>query len=183
METEKENAEKKIEIAPATAEEVRGVAEVFYKTWLATYPNEEVGITTDDIEDKFKDSFTEEDLKKRAEKIKNTNDGKMLLAKEGDRVVGLVRLTFHPDKNQLQAIYVLPEYQGRGVGKMLWAAAQKLFDPTKDTIVQVATYNMPAIEFYKKLGFVDTGKRWSDEKFRMKSGAVIPEMEMILKAK
>jgi ribosomal protein S18 acetylase RimI-like enzyme len=44
--------------------------------------------------------------------------------------------------------------------------------------VEVATYNANAIRFYEGLGFVDTGKRMSDPKFTMKSGAIIPEMEM-----
>lgn len=60
--------------------------------------------------------------------------------------------------------------------------AQQYLDPAKNIIVQVATYNTNAIAFYERFGFVDTGKRWSDERFRMKSGAVIPELEMLRKA-
>jgi ribosomal protein S18 acetylase RimI-like enzyme len=101
--------------------------------------------------------------------------------KEGDKVVGVCRVVNHPDKNQLQAIYVLPEYQGRGVGRMLWEEAQKYFDIEKDTIVHVADYNEKAIGFYKKVGFVDTGKRFSEERYKMKSGAIISEMEMVIK--
>ncbi len=85
------------------------------------------------------------------------------------------------DYNQLKTIYVLPEFQGKGIGKMLYEEVVKFSDPEKDTIVHVATYSKQAIEFYKKLGFVDTGKRFSEERFKMKSGAIIPEMEMILK--
>jgi hypothetical protein len=45
-------------------------------------------------------------------------------------------------------------------------------------VVEVATYNTNAIKFYERLGFVDTGKRISDPKLMMKSGAIIPVMEM-----
>jgi ribosomal protein S18 acetylase RimI-like enzyme len=83
----------------------------------------------------------------------------------------------------LQAIYVLPEYQGRGVGKALWNEIRKNFDPKRKTIVNVAIYNIKAISFYEKLGFKDTGKRWQDETFKMKSGSRIPEMEMELNDK
>jgi hypothetical protein len=38
------------------------------------------------------------------------------------------------------------------------------------------------MEFYKRLGFQDTGKRWEDEKFKMKSGAVLPQLEMAIMA-
>ena len=52
----------------------------------------------------------------------------------------------------------------------------------KDTYVDVAEYNQRAIDFYTKLGFVDTGRRHQEERFRMKSGAIITEMEMVRKA-
>ena len=172
-----------IRIASASPEDCWGIAEAFYKTWLATYPNEKAGITVDDVEDRFKNAFTKEGLAKRAERIAHPEENtSFFLAKEGDKVVGLCNVIRHPDKNQLQAIYVHPEYQGRGVGRLLWGEAQKHFDFDKDTIAQVATYKTNAIEFYKKFGFIETGKEFSDERFRMKSGAVIPETEMIIKA-
>ncbi len=170
--------EPKIEISSPSEEDVKGIHEVFYKSWLSIYPNEEIGITVDDVEDKFKNSFTDESIHKSWQGIRTEEGGKLLLAKEGTKVVGLIRVTLHPDKNQLQSIYLLPEYQQKGIGSSLWIEAQKLFDPTKKTIVQVATYNQQAIDFYSKLDFVDNGKRWDDEKFRMKSGVIIPQMEM-----
>lgn len=182
MENTSEKMENKIEISVATPEDVRGMQEVFYKTWLATYPNEEAGITVDDIEDRYKDAFTDEALSKRAERIANPPEGESLFfAKDGDKVIGLCRIVKSDQCNRLQAIYVLPEYQGRGIGRRLWEEAQKVFDADKDIVVDVATYNKNAIDFYKKLGFEETGKRWEDEKFKMKSGAKIPEMELLIK--
>jgi len=178
-----QESKKEVVIGSATPEDARGVAEVFYKTWLATYPNEEAGITTDDVEDRYGDVFTEEGLAKRAERIAHPSENAtFFVAREGDKIIGVCNVTRHPDKNQLQAIYVLPEYQGRGVGALLWEEAQKHFDVSKDTIVQVATYNANAIHFYKRLGFEETGKQWKDEKFRMKSGNLIPQTELIIKA-
>lgn len=156
--------------------------EVFYNTWLQAYPNEEFGITVDDIHDRYKDAFTDEILKARAEKIKNPPRGQTLFfAKDGDKVVGLCRIVESENENRLQAIYVLPEYQGKGIGMLLWKSAQKVFNFKKDIFVAVAIYNRNAISFYEKLGFVDTGRRSTDEKFRMKSGSIIPEMDMVMK--
>lgn len=184
MNPEKKENGPEVKIVPATSEDARGVAEVYYKTWLATYPNERTGVTTEDVEDRFKDAFTEESLAKRAERISQLKENEPLfLAKDGDRIIGLCGVIRHPDKNQLKTIYVLPEYQGRGIGTLLWEEAKKYFDVSKDTIVQVATFNANAIAFYKKLGFEETGKEIQDEKFRMKSGVVIPETEMIIRAK
>lgn len=183
MTIENKENEPQIKIGPVTPEDVRGATEVYYKTWLATYPNEAAGITADDIEDNFKDAFTDEGLAKRADRMVHPAEGiSFFLAKDGDKVIGVCSAVSRPDKNQLQSIYILPEYQGKGIGTLLWREAQGHFDINKDTIVQVATYNTGAIEFYKKLGFQETGKQYPNEKFKMKSGAKIPETEMIIEA-
>ena len=70
----------------------------------------------------------------------------------------------------------------KGTGRALWEATQKFFDPHKDTYVDVVDYNKQAIGFYEKLGFRDTGRRKQEERFRMKSGAIFTEMEMVRKA-
>jgi len=157
------------------------IGEVFDKTWLATYPNEEYGITVDDILDHIEKRHKRM-KESKVDTVKNPPPGQTLfIAKEGTKVVGVCRLTVNNERNQLQAIYVLPEYQGKGVGKMLWLEMQKFADPKKDFYVELAVYNKSALEFYKRLGFVDTGRRMMDEKLRMKSGNIIPEMEMLIK--
>lgn len=169
--------ESKIEIAIATPEDAEGIQEVRHQTWLKTYPNEKLGITIEDIEDRFKDRNSEENLAR----WKNPKNEVIFVAREMGKVIGFCVVEEQEDKNQLQAIYILPEYQGKGTGKMLWSKAQETLNPKKNTIVQVADYNESTIAFYEKLGFTDTGKRWRDEKYKLKSGSVIPEMEMIKK--
>ncbi len=178
----KKNEKVGLEITYATPDDVLDIQNVFYKTWLTTYPNEEIGITVEDIEDKFKDAFSEDTLQKRRESIQNmSEDIKLLVAKDNEKVIGICRLTKREKINQLQAIYVLPEYQGMGIGYKFWNEALKFFDDKKNILVQVAEYNRQAIEFYKKLGFVDNGRRFTEERHRMKSGALIPEMELEIK--
>lgn len=164
-------------------EDVRDIQDVFFKTWLDTYPNIEVGVTEGDIEEKFKDRHSENAIQKRIADIENNLDDKIfLVAKDNNKVVGLCKASKTDEFNQLDAIYILPEYQGRGMGKMFWGKCIEFFDKNKDVIVRVAEYNKQAIEFYEKLGFVDTGKRFVEEKLRMPlSGIYITEMEMILK--
>lgn len=172
-----------IEIVAAVPDDARSIREVQHKTWLATYPSEEVGITKDDIEDYYKDSFTEENIAKRQKRIaeKTTNEN-YLVAKVNGAIVGFCFSTKDENRNQLGAIYVLPEFQGKGVGTSLWGETLAFMDSSKDTYVEVADYNHNAITFYKRLGFVDTGRRFTNERFTMKSGAMIPEMEMVIKA-
>ena len=51
-------------------------------------------------------------------------------------------------------LYVLPEYQGRGVGKaLLDAAIEALPDGTDHLLLDVLVTNEPAIGFYRKQGF------------------------------
>lgn len=160
-------------------EDARGSIEVQYKAWLATYPNEKAGITVDDIEDRYKDAFEGEKLARREKIIVSPEPHeKMLVAKDGERVVGYCYAMKNNEKNQLLAIYILPEYHRQGIGGKMWEKLLEFFDMNKDTYVEVADYNEKAINFYKKLGFVDTGRRWTDERFRMKGGHAIPEMEM-----
>jgi GNAT superfamily N-acetyltransferase len=104
-----------------------------------------------------------------------------LVAKENGKVVGVCRVIRREDKDVVEAIYVLPEYQRLGIGSAIWREIQKLLDPTRKIIVQVATHNTDAIEFYKRCGFRDTGKRWEETKFRLRSGTAIPAMEMLAK--
>lgn len=168
---------------PNPEKDVEEIANVYYYTWLETYPNEAAGITREDLEEHFKNRLENESLEKRKRSISNTDPNKMfLVAKDNEKVVGVCNIIKRESFNQLQSIYVLPEYQEKGIGYKLWLKAFEFADKEKDTVVQVAIYNENAINFYKKLGFIDTGKRFSDEKFKMPiSGALIPEMEMILK--
>jgi ribosomal protein S18 acetylase RimI-like enzyme len=172
-----------IKILDAIPEDAEGITNVLYKAWLATYPNKEVGLTVEDVEESYKEAFTQEKIKGQQKRIAEAPDNeKRVVAKQGDRVIGVSTMIRNSDNNQLRTIYVLPEFHNKGVGTMLWNEVKKFCDPSKDTIVQVATYNQQAINFYKKCGFIDTGKRFTDERWRMKSGAIIPEMELILRA-
>lgn len=173
-----------IKIEDARSEHVEGIQEVFYRTWLSTYPNEEFRITVSDIEDRFKDRNSPERLERRREDIVHLGESrKFLVALDGGRVVGVARALRGETENRLSAIYVLPEYQGRGIGTRLWSAIREVFDPSKDILVGVATYNQHAIDFYTKLGFEDSGERYTDERYRMKSGSLLPQMDMVLRAK
>jgi ribosomal protein S18 acetylase RimI-like enzyme len=169
-----------VKIFEAGPEDAFGITNVLYKTWLSTYPNKKIGITVEDIEDSYKDEFTVEKINNLKEVIKNSpKNKKRFVAKIEDQIVGTCTAVIGEDSNNLRTLYVLPEFQGLGIGKMLWKKADDFFDPKKDTFVQVADYTENAINFYKKLGFVETGKRIENESQKFKSGAVIPEIEMM----
>ncbi len=175
---------KEIKIRKALPQDAEEIQEVLYKTWLNTYPNENHGITKEDIEERYKNTFTDEAVNKMADEIANPPEGQLfLVAKDGDTVVALCRAVRSSKINRLRTIYILPEYQSKGIGKTLWIEALNHFDPNKDIVVDVISYNEKAIAFYKKLGFSETGKIFQDEKLKLKSGAIFPKTEMVIKRK
>ncbi len=168
-----------IEIREATPADAERIAQISYRVWLDTYPNEAAGITKDDIEHRFIPRLSPEGIAKRSNKLASAGpDERAIVALIQREIIGFCEAVRLEEHNQLRSIYVLPEYQGKGVGTKLWSAAKEFFDPAKDTIVELVEYNGKAIKFYEKLGFRDSGRRFSDPRFQMKSGATLPEMEM-----
>lgn len=78
-------------------------------------------------------------------------DGRVFLCRDSDgNAVGTVTLC----GNEIQRLYVLPEYQGRGFGgALLEFAEQKLFKTFDEVIVEAS---LPAKSLYKKRGYSET---------------------------
>ncbi len=100
------------------------------------------------------------------------------MAKEGDKIAGFCQIVKGKEYNELKIIYVLPEYQGKGIGKMLASKALSLLDPRKDIIVEVVEYNKNAIGFYERLGFIEFEKGKGHE---VPNGKIMPIIKMKLK--
>lgn len=81
--------------------------------------------------------------------------------------------------NRLQAIYISPHHQGKGIGKRLMNEALTWLGGERDVVLDVASYNTPSIRFYESLGFKTTGK---DGIYTVPNGSVtIPQTEMVLR--
>lgn len=171
-----------IEVRDATVEDVEQIRHVLKTTWLATYPNEELGITKEDIEQRFNDSTPEarERLTKWKQNINTKPDQHEWVVKSGDQVIGWC-LARKGGENHIQTLYVLPEFQGKGVGGRLLTAALDWIGKGKGVSLNVASYNQKAIDFYKRYGFVDMGKAAQTDLQPFPSGAVIPENTMVKK--
>lgn len=169
-----------IQIQEAKPEDAEGIAYVQRDTWLATYPNEKLGITKEDVEDRYFANMSERIAKWENKIRERTEDVYMLVAKEVDKIIGFCVAKKEDKENNLSAIYISPEYQGKGIGGKLAHIALEWFGNEKDISVFVADYNQNAIGFYEKLGFKDTGERIEEESLRLKNGKLIPEMKMIL---
>jgi len=172
----------KIKIRKSSPNDVYGIRELQKITWLKTYPNSKEGITVEDIREKFKIDETSEGKKKIEEKKKRYKNKKVRIwvAELKGRIVGFCMAIREEKHNRVGAIYVLPTYQGRGLGRLLIKKAFSWLGNKKNILVNVARYNKRAIDFYKKYGFVETGKAGIlDSAARLPSGKFIPEIELI----
>lgn len=171
-----------VQISSANLHDVYGIREVQKETWLATYPNESLGITRELIMQKFALDDTPAGQRQMAERRRRLNDPQQLflVAKDQDQVVGFCWAGRTDSEHRIHAIYLLPNYQGQGIGKQLMAQAQQWLGSHHDIVVNVAAYNQPAIGFYERCGFVKTGRLVKDGAAQLAPGVVIPEIEMVL---
>jgi ribosomal protein S18 acetylase RimI-like enzyme len=173
-------------ISTATESDADGVYNVRKNTWIATYPSEEFEITREDIIS----LFTEE--KKAAEiarykdiyaKIESgeVTDRHVWVAKVDENVVGFAMFKKEESNNRLKAIYILPEFQGYGIGKALFQSGLEWLKSKLPLLVNVAKYNLNAISYYEKMGFEYVKEIENDPAGQLPNGKVIPEIEMIRK--
>ena len=167
-----------ITISKPIPEDAQGMNEVIKLSWYATYSVPEIGITKEDIDHMYADNEQQqiEVFRKRAQNPKD--DDLTLVAKENTKVVGVIRLVTFEDHVRVRTPYVHPSQTGKGIGTSLWNEA--LLHISKDKpIVAWPAEHTKSLEFYKKLGFVETGDRDESEQMSV-SGNRIIGIKMIL---
>lgn len=88
-----------------------------------------------------------------AEKVIATPEKfRILLAVEGNRVVGYMDVTHAFEENEPFDLFVAEEYRRRGYGRKLLARALELNHP-QGMMLLVAVDNLPAIRLYASMGF------------------------------
>lgn len=162
-------------VESAAPDDAVGIAHVRNRTWLATYPNKETGVTKEDILAK---NFESEDQVQRWRKAieSTTGNRRLWVAKDGGLVVGYSQGKKGATENEIMGLYVLPEYQGKGLGGKLLGEALDWLGEEKPVTLSVAAHT-PAVELYKKFGFVESDGTASEPLFD--SGASIPSIKMI----
>lgn len=173
-------------ISPARPNDAEGVYDVMRATWLDTYPNEEHGISHEDIRARIEGEHAEliaQKIEKWRETIKNPSRT-IIVAKDGDKVVGYVAPFYDENEKHYRVggLYVLPETQGKGVGHKLIQESIASIGREHDIYLHVVTYNRKAIGFYERQGFVKTGRDTTGSTRGLKDGRLIPEIEMVLRA-
>lgn len=163
-------------VTPASPEDAAGIAHVRKETWLATYPHPDSGVTVEDILSKQLDS---DDQVQRWRKAIEQTDGprRLWVAKTAaGTIVGYGQGKQREERNEIWGLYVLPAYQGNGLGRQLLAEVIAWLGDEKPIDLSVATYSERAIAVYQSFGFAVIGSDPSSPTFA--SGAVIPSLSM-----
>ena len=167
-------------IGPAFPGDEEGIVAVHKQTWLEIYPNTAAGISRNDVLSVANNFDSADSIVVWKERISGNGakQNYVCVAKDRGRVVAFCRGKKLKEHNQLSAIYILPEYRSQGIGKCLVADVFGWLGSDKKIIVTPVAYNLPAIEFYKKLGFaVVEGKSSFKE---LPGGKAMPLIEMEL---
>ena len=136
-----------IEIRKAELADVDAVRQIGVTTWPVAYAglaSEE--FITDGIAQWWSPEVVEWGIR----------NGITLVAAEGDDLVGMVGLGREGDSWVMWKLYVLPEHQGKGIGKaLLDAAIAALPEGTTELLLDVLVTNEKAIGFYRAHGFTE----------------------------
>jgi ribosomal protein S18 acetylase RimI-like enzyme len=167
-------------IKKTTPEDVLGINKVLKAAWLATYPNEEHGVTKEAIEAKFAGEMPEDDLLECQERYRNPKPGELYLtAKEDENIIGFIGVTRNEDgTGEVNGIYVHPAFHGKGIGRDLMMSGLGWLKACSKIIIHCASYNTKALKFYRKFGFEVDESVVVEIKQRV-SGLMIPEVELV----
>lgn len=131
-----------------TDDEIRGKAYVHWKSWQESYR----GIVDDGYLDRMTLAQTEEKAFRWRDNI--------LVAKDGERVVGFVGYgpaSGEEGTGEIFALYVLEEYQKRGIGYALMREALSRLEGCRVVVLWALKENDKAIRFYERVGFLPDG--------------------------
>ena len=159
----------KIRVAkPSDAKQIVNVSKV---GWLSTYVNSDYAITKQDI---LARDFRSR-IKKWGDSIRNEKTiSHFWVATFKEKVIGYSSALKGQRFNEI-TIYILPQFQSRGIGTKLIRKAFKWLGSRKKIKIDVVSYNTKAINFYKKEGFIKKGKG----KKPLPTGKALPLTRMI----
>jgi ribosomal protein S18 acetylase RimI-like enzyme len=139
-----------ITINEASIVDYKTIQNIAHQTWPIAYGEILSKAQLDYMLDAF---YNEEELKDSV-----ANKGHyFILAKEGEETLGFASYEHHYNQKQqtkIHKIYILPETQGKGIGKKLIDYVENVAKENDSTglLLNVNRFNK-ALHFYQKLGF------------------------------
>lgn len=152
-------------IKPSTKEELKGVADVNFRVDMETMSR----FWTDNYAAEYERNGLQGALDSA-----NAFSDHILAAEDEDRVVGMIVFSkaytnfedesVIPGSGMVNNVYVLPEYRGRGIGRMLLDAAMEQLWNHSAVVLYVYEDNESAKEFYLHYGYRFDGVSFPDGK-------------------
>jgi ribosomal protein S18 acetylase RimI-like enzyme len=167
-----------IEINKAEVSDAEAIFSIHKNTWIQTYPNRKLGITKKLLENLFINKKAR--IVKWQKQIKAQDDNNCIwILKYKQEIIGFGVAKKEKVFNYLRAIYLLPKFQRKGLGKKFLIQMLKWLGKEKSVLIEVANYNTSAINFYKKSGFQYRQEVVSPKSGNLLNGKTIPQIEMI----
>ncbi|RVT76523.1 GNAT family N-acetyltransferase [Flavobacterium sufflavum] len=138
-----------ISITKATVADLKIITEIAHKTWPLTYGEILSQVQLEYMLNAF---YSDEALRANME-----NGHEFILAKEDDICLGFASFEHHyknENTTRIHKIYILPETQGKGIGKLLIDSVAQFAKENNATtlLLNVNRFNK-ALTFYQKQGF------------------------------
>jgi GNAT superfamily N-acetyltransferase len=138
--------------------DLEGVVRAQGNAWIDTYISPENGVGEEWVRE-VTASRSAAYIAERLDEYRQDPNILYLVAKaENGEVAGFVHAERRGSENEILAIYLDPEYIGKGVGGVLMETALDWVDDSKPTYLEVTSYNERAIGFYNHYGFTKTDK-------------------------
>jgi len=166
-----------IEIKQASLSDLIYVREIAIETWPVTFADI---LTPDQISYMLEWMYDLEALKSQFTKKGHV----FLLAKEDGRHLGFCSYEVHCNrdlKTKIHKIYILPDTQGKGIGRKLIEAVAHIAKEKGDThlYLNVNKHNKSAIDFYRHIGFYEAYREVID----IGNGFIMDDVVMEMKIK
>jgi len=165
-------------IAIAETNDYETIRDIAYKTWPLTYGSI---LSKEQLDYMLELFYSVEALQENANEKKHH----FLLAEENNEALAFLSYEHHYQEKpvtRIHKIYILPETQGKGIGKLLIDRVEALANEVKSEklSLNVNRYNNAQF-FYKKLGFEIVG----EEDVKLDHGYLMEDyiMEKLLTAK
>ncbi len=133
----------------ASPKDLEVVSQIARAAFYDTYPSI---LSTEQIEYMLAKRYSLESLTHEMNDLKHI----FILVEEAEKIIGFVSFSCSTGRMRLHKIYLLPESKGKGYGKELinCVCKEALNHGFEEIELNVNRYNQPAIDFYKKNGFV-----------------------------
>ncbi|RHW43268.1 GNAT family N-acetyltransferase [Neobacillus notoginsengisoli] len=152
-------------------EDTKQVQQVAKTSWNATYE----GIIPQNIQERFlKSAYNDEMMERRLE------HSLMLVAEEDGKIVGFANFSKVREggKVELAAIYLYPEFQGKGIGTALLNEGIARLEGIEELYINVERDNVIGKTFYEAKGF-ETVEEFDDDF----DGHILKTIRMVLKVR